>query len=192
MNKSEDRRRSSSLILHVIMVIVVSGLFQSKVQAQENYSRYEGMYGGYGAKVVLMLDKEIRFYMIVTQGKQQLQNKYFEYKSIMSSRGPIEIKDYKYAYSRGRYEGEFLMKDGRATAVNHEGDEKKKLTSLADLLKHMEVDARELLEYMTTEHAMSAERVKELVLAPKLTDYLHKVDLAKFNLINILLAADKL
>lgn len=192
MNKSENQRRRPSVILHIVMVILVSGLCQSKVLAQENYSQYEGMYGGYGAKVVLMLDKEIRFYMIVTEGKQLLQNKYFEYKSIMSSRGSVEINDHKYAYSRGRYEGEFLMRDGRVAAVNHEGDEKKKLESMADLLAHMEVDARELLEYMTSEHDMSAERVKELVLAPRLTDYLRKTDLAKFNLVDILLVADKL
>lgn len=191
MNRLENRNKSC-LICRLTMAFILCTLCTVQLRAQQDDSPYEGMYGGYGAKVVLMLNNEIRFYMIVTEGKQLVQNKYFEYKSIMSSRGPVEIKDHRYAYSRGRYEGEFIMKDGTSVGVNHEGDEKKKLMSMADLLKHMEVDARKLLEYMTSEHKMSAERVKELVLAPKLTDYLRKVDLAKFNLVDILLKADKL
>lgn len=188
MHRSENRKK----LYFICQLIVAFTLCTSQVRAQQDNSPYEGMYGGYGAKVVLMLNDEVRFYMIVTEGKQLLQNKYFEYKSIMSSRGPVEIKDHKYAYSRGRYEGEFMMKEGVAVGVNHEGDEKKKLVTVADLLGHMEVDARKLLEFMTSEHSMSAERVKELVLATKLTDYLRNVNLDRFNLVDILLAADKL
>lgn len=191
MNTSNDQVKKSFLF-HFIAFVVLSGICIQQAQAQDKYTQYEGMYGGYGAKVVLMLNDELRVYMIVTQGKQLIQNNYFEYKSILSSRGAVEINNHKYAYSRDRYEGSFMMKEGKAIAVNHNGDEKKKLVSLVDLLRHMEVDAKELLQYMTANHGMSAERVKELVLAPKLTTYLGQVDLAKFNLVDLLLEADKL
>lgn len=179
-------------LFHFIAFAALSGICTQQAQAQDKYTQYEGMYGGYGAKVVLMLNDELRVYMIVTQGKQLIQNNYFEYKSTLSSRGAVEINDHKYSYSRDRYRGNFMMKEGKAIAMNHNGDEKKKLVSLVDLLKHMEVDAKELLQYMTANHGMSAERVKELVLAPKLTTYLGQVDLAKFNLVDLLLEADKL
>lgn len=191
MNK-RNRRKGNHIILQLGLLMTLLAFCKPEVAAQEKYAAYEGMYGGYGAKVVLMLQDEIRFYMIVTEGKQSVENLKFEYKSIMSSRGPVEIKDHQYAYGRGRYEGTFIMEAGKAIAVNHAGDEKKKLASMAQLLKFMEVDARALLQYMTANHDMSADRVKELVLAPKLTEYLAGVDLAKFGLVDILLAADKL
>ena len=186
----------STLVVHQatrwVMILLLGSLLAGSAMAQDKNDPYKGMYAGYGAKYVVAINDEIRVYMGVTQGQQKVENQFFEYKSILSSRAPVEIKDGAYAYSRGRYEGTFMMEGGKVTGVNHDDDEKPRLASIADLLKHMEADAKALLAYMGEHHDMSPNRVKELVMTPKLSECLNHVDLNKFNLIDLLLAADKL
>ena len=180
------------LAIRWMMILLLGSLLTGSVIAQDKNDQYKGMYAGYGAKYVVAINDEIRVYMGVTQGQQKVENQYFEYKSILSSRAPVEIKNGAYAYSRGRYEGTFMMDGDKVTGVNHDDDEKTRLASMADLLKHMKADAKALLAYMGEHHDMSPNRVKELVMAPKLSECLNHVDLNKFSLVDLLLAADKL
>lgn len=66
-----------------MMILLLSGLLAVSASAQDKNEQYKGMYAGYGAKYVVAINDEIRMYMGITQGQQKVENRYFEYKSIL-------------------------------------------------------------------------------------------------------------
>ncbi len=156
-----------------------------------DFEAFEGVYAQKeGRDILVVKGGYFRRYLFIENG-ENIQDNYYRYNYPASSREPVKIVDAQYKFNRDREYGQFQVKNGKVTGVTDGGVAQFRLETMADLLKNLKIDARQLLQYLVAEKGMSADQVKNLVLNAPIIDQMPTEDDQEFLLIDLIIKAAK-
>ncbi|GAB5526053.1 MAG: hypothetical protein Roseis2KO_39250 [Roseivirga sp.] len=154
-----------------------------------DFGAFEGVYAQKeGRDILVVKEGYFRRYLFIENG-ENIQDNYYRYNFPTSSREAVKIVDAKYKFNRDREYGQFQIKEGKVIGVRDGVTEQIRLETMADLLKNLRIDARDLLQYLVSERGMSADQVKKLVLNEPIIDQMPTEDDQEFLLIDLIIKA---